>query len=74
MTGGQGALALTESAAGSTVLGAGQIRALVRPPAPLRVIAATEPELRAHRDMLALIAKTSGGRCLWPTAGDDPVA
>ena len=71
MTGGQGALALTEGA--SAVLGAGQIRALVRPPAPLRVIAATEPELRAHREMLALIAKTSGGRCLWPTAGDDPV-
>jgi DNA polymerase-3 subunit epsilon len=71
MTGGQGALALTEGV--SAVLGAGQIRALVRPPAPLRVIAATEPELRAHREMLALIAKTSGGRCLWPTAGDDPV-
>jgi DNA polymerase-3 subunit epsilon len=73
MTGGQGALALTESAAGSTVLVAGQIRALVRPPAPLRVVAATEPELRAHRDMLALIARTSGGRCLWPSAGEDPV-
>jgi len=73
MTGGQGALALTESVSGSTVVGAGQIRALVRPPAPLRVIAATEQELRAHRDMLALIAKTSGGRCLWPTAGEDPV-
>jgi DNA polymerase III subunit epsilon len=72
MTGGQGALALTEVSS-STILGAGQIRALVRPPAPLRVIAATEQELRAHRDMLALIAKTSGGRCLWPTAGEDPV-
>ncbi|HUA25676.1 MAG TPA: DNA polymerase III subunit epsilon, partial [Steroidobacteraceae bacterium] len=56
MTGGQGALALTEVSS-STILGVGQIRALVRPPAPLRVIAATEQELRAHRDMLALIAK-----------------
>src|SRR5512146_299039 len=73
MTGGQGALALTESAAGSAA-GASQIRALVRPPAPLRVICATEQELRAHRDMLALIARSSGGRCLWPTAGDEPVA
>ena len=74
MTGGQGALALTESAAGASAQGAGQVRALVRPPAPLRVVSATEQELRAHRDMLALIAKSSGGRCLWPAAGDDPVA
>ena len=73
MTGGQGALALTESISSATVLGAGQIRALVRPPAPLRVLAATEQELRAHRDMLALIAKTSGERRLWPSAGEDPV-
>ncbi|HUN71993.1 MAG TPA: DNA polymerase III subunit epsilon [Steroidobacteraceae bacterium] len=73
MTGGQGALALTESVSGSAVAGAGQIRALVRPPAPLRVIAASEQELRAHREMLALIAKASGGRCLWPTTGEDPV-
>jgi DNA polymerase-3 subunit epsilon len=73
MTGGQGALALTESVSSAT-LGVGQIRALVRPPAPLRVVSATEQELRVHRDMLALIAKSSGGRCLWPAAGDDPVA
>ncbi len=74
MTGGQGALALTESAARGGTLGTGQVRALVRPPAPLRVICATEQELRAHRDMLALIAKSSGGRCLWPASGDDPAA
>ena len=72
MTGGQSALALTESGSGAAALGAGQVRALVRPPAPLRVICATEQELRAHWDMLALIARSSGGRCLWPTAGDDP--
>ena len=72
MTGGQGALALTESAFGSGASAGGQVRALVRPPAPLRVILATEEELRAHRDMLAVIAKSSGGRCLWPAAGDDP--
>jgi DNA polymerase-3 subunit epsilon len=74
MTGGQGALALTESVSGSGSVGAGQIRALVRPPAPLRVVAATEQELRAHREMLALIAKSSGGRCIWPAAGDDAAA
>ena len=72
MTGGQGALALTESATGATVLAAGQIQALVRPSTPLKVIGASECELRAHRVMLALIAKSSGGRCLWPAAGDDP--
>jgi DNA polymerase-3 subunit epsilon len=72
MTGGQGALALTESAAGAAALEAGRVRALVRPPAPLRVLAATEEELRAHREMLALIAKSSGGRCLWPAAADEP--
>lgn len=71
MTGGQGALALTDGLAAAAA-GVGQIRALVRPPAPLRVISATEQELRAHRDMLALIASSSGGRCLWPAAGDDP--
>ncbi|MGH8171371.1 MAG: DNA polymerase III subunit epsilon [Steroidobacteraceae bacterium] len=74
MTGGQGALALTAGAAGAAALGSRQVRALVRPPAPLRVVAATEQELRAHRDMLVLIAKSSGGRCLWPAAGDDAAA
>ena len=74
MTGGQGALALTESAAGAAGPGGAQVRALVRPPAPLRVIGATDEELRAHRDMLALIAKSSGGRRLWPDAGDEPAS
>jgi DNA polymerase-3 subunit epsilon len=73
MTGGQGALALTESASNAAAAGTGQIRALVRPPAPLRVIAATEQERLAHRDMLALIAESSGGRCLWPAAADAPI-
>ncbi|MGA7539170.1 MAG: DNA polymerase III subunit epsilon [Steroidobacteraceae bacterium] len=71
MTGGQAALALTESVPGGATAQASQIRALVRPPAPLRVIGATEQELRAHRDMLALIGKSSGGQCLWPAAGDE---
>ena len=71
MTGGQGALALSESGSAAGPGGA-QVRALVRPPAPLRVIGATDEELGAHRDMLALIAKSSGGRCLWPAADEDP--
>lgn len=72
MTGGQGALALSEGAAGSGAAGTGQVRALIRPPAPLRVIAATGPEEAAHREMLAVVAKSSGGRCLWPESGDEP--
>jgi DNA polymerase III subunit epsilon len=74
MTGGQGMLALSEGVPGAAALEAGQIRALVRPSAPLRVIGAGEEELRAHRDMLAVIAKASGNRCLWPATGDEPVS
>ncbi len=74
MTGGQATLALAESAAGAAARGNGRVRALVRPSAPRRVLSASEEELRAHRDMLALIAKSSGGRCLWPAAGEEPAA
>src|SRR5579862_9053982 len=53
MTGGQGALALTESLAqGVSADGARGIRALVRPAVPLRVIIATEEEVAAHVAML----------------------
>lgn len=67
MTGGQGALALAETAAsGSAAEGGRTVRALLRPPVPLVVISATEQELIAHGAMLAVIAKASGGKCLWP--------
>jgi DNA polymerase III subunit epsilon len=66
MTGGQGALALTASAASTGVDSGNLIRALVRPSVPLRIIAATEEELAAHVAMLSIISKASGGRCLWP--------
>jgi DNA polymerase-3 subunit epsilon len=67
MTGGQGALALTETAASAgSSEGARTVRALVRPSVPLRVVAATEQEIAAHVAMLGIIAKASGGRCLWP--------
>ena len=69
MTGGQAALALAEStASGGTAEGNRTIRALVRPSVPLVVISATEAELVAHNAMLAVIAKASGGKCLWPLA------
>jgi DNA polymerase-3 subunit epsilon len=67
MTGGQGALALVETAAsGNAADGGRAVRALVRPSVPLVVIAATEQELAAHAVMLAVINKASGGKCLWP--------
>ena len=69
MTGGQGALALVETAAsGNAADGGRAVRALVRPSVPLVVIAATEEELAAHAVMLAVINKASGGKCLWPPA------
>jgi len=37
--------------------------------APLRIVTATEEEMRAHESMLIIIAKASGGRCLWQPAG-----
>jgi DNA polymerase III subunit epsilon len=66
MTGGQVGLALGElsgSARGGEA--GGQIRALLRPSTPLRVIEATAEELSRHDAMLAVIGKASGGKCLW---------
>jgi DNA polymerase-3 subunit epsilon len=74
MTGGQGALALTEAA--SPVLAAEGLRAarvLVRAGLDLIVLPASDEETRAHESMLALIARASGGRCLWPL-GDPALA
>ncbi len=67
MTGGQGALALGQvSGAARPSEASVSVRALVRPPMPLRVIVATEEELHAHDAFLDLIAKASrSGACLW---------
>jgi DNA polymerase III subunit epsilon len=75
MTGGQGALALSETAASAAraANGGPAVRALVRTSVPLRVVTATEEETRAHESMLTIIAKASGGRCLWQPAAA-PVA
>jgi len=74
MTGGQGALALSEvGISGRGIEGIRAVRALVRPSVPLMVIAATDEERAAHAAMLAIIAKASGGRCLW-SSWDSAVA
>ncbi|HEY2590659.1 MAG TPA: DNA polymerase III subunit epsilon, partial [Steroidobacteraceae bacterium] len=64
MTGGQGALALGESAGPARATEARTIRVVVRPPTPLRVIEATEEESRVHEAFLDLIAKKTG-LCVW---------
>ena len=69
MTGGQGALALTEAgSAMRTADGARPARVLVRTGLALLVLPASDEEARAHESLLALIARVSGGRCLWPAA------
>lgn len=69
MTGGQGALALTEAASPMrTAEGVRPVRALVRTGLELLVLLASEEEARAHESMLSLITRASGGRCLWPLA------
>ena len=65
MTGGQAALALGDAPSVRSSDGARLVRALVRPPVPLRIVVASEEELQAHELMLGIIAKASGGRCLW---------
>ena len=41
------------------------VRALVRPQVPLRVVQASEDEIRAHESFLEIIAKASSGKCVW---------
>ena len=66
MTGGQVGLALSESTTSSRTASEGQAApALIRTGAPLIVVMATEEEARAHESMLTIIAKASGGKCLW---------
>src|SRR5579863_10036563 len=69
MTGGQGALALMEAVGAMRAAeGARPARMLVRTGITLLVVPATDEETHAHESMLALIARASGGRCLWPLA------
>jgi len=69
MTGGQAVLALLDSdLAARTIDGARAVRVPVRAVVPLVVCVANAEELLAHEAMLAMIAKASGGRCLWAGA------
>ncbi|HLY52242.1 MAG TPA: DNA polymerase III subunit epsilon [Steroidobacteraceae bacterium] len=68
MTGGQSALALAEADGAPRLSdGPGSLRPLIRT-VPLPVLEPTDEETRAHESLLALIARSSGGRCLWPAA------
>lgn len=75
MTGGQGALALGEAkAAPAGAAAAAAVRVLVPGGVQLRVIAASAEELAAHEQLLALLDKASGGRCLWRAAPETATA
>ncbi len=66
MTGGQGALALMDADVSSRAADAARAtRVPLRITVALPVTLATAEELRAHDAMLAMIAKASGGRCVW---------
>ena len=69
MTGGQVGLALTETSTSTLAANSAEpMRALVRTAVPLVVVMATEEEADAHEAMLKIIAKASGGKCLWQPA------
>ena len=68
MTGGQSALALDEATRSAGLL------AVAAPPVarsggPLRVIEPTAEECAAHDQLMAIVAKASGGRVVWPAEG-----
>jgi DNA polymerase III subunit epsilon len=65
MTGGQVTLALDEGLLAAHVAEGSAVRALVRPQVPLRVVQASEDEIRAHESFLEIIAKASSGKCVW---------
>lgn len=67
MTGGQAALELSAKEPGAATRAARPARRT----APLKVLAATEEELRVHAQLLRVIREASGGRCLW---GEPPAA
>jgi DNA polymerase-3 subunit epsilon len=74
MTGGQVGLALSESTSSTNAANDRPVHALVRTALPLCVVMATEEEARAHESMLTIIAKASGGKCLWQPAAAEAAA
>jgi DNA polymerase-3 subunit epsilon len=65
MTGGQSSLALDESARERGAARESALPAMLRPAEPLVVIHASADEEAAHEELRALLAKSSGGRCVW---------
>lgn len=66
MTGGQSLLALDESARERTAAArSSPVPAMQRPSEPLVIIRASVAETEAHAELLALLARSSGGRCVW---------
>jgi DNA polymerase-3 subunit epsilon len=65
MTGGQSLLALDESARERAAARAHSAPQSVRPSEPLVVVHASAAERADHAELCALLAQSSGGRCLW---------
>jgi len=74
MTGGQSLLALDESARDGASERFGIVVPMPRPMEPLVVVRASTEESAAHAELLALIAKSSGGRCVWNLLEPAPAA
>ncbi len=67
MTGGQSSLALDEGPRERSAARDSAVAKLQRPDQPLPVIRASEEEQAAHAELRSLLAKSSGGRCVWNT-------
>jgi DNA polymerase III subunit epsilon len=67
MSGGQSLLALGESAREHAAASTAELATMARPAEPLVVIRASAAECAAHAELLALLTKSSGGRCVWST-------
>lgn len=65
MTGGQVSLNLAQTDGAENAAGQTGIRRLSAQRPPLKVVTASDAELQAHRDRLAIVLK-KGGSCLWP--------
>ncbi len=67
MTGGQSLLALEQEASSQIRVDGAEtaFAPLARPLEPLRVVTASAEELLAHAELLKVLQKASGGRCLW---------
>jgi DNA polymerase-3 subunit epsilon len=72
MTGGQSSLMLDATGPVGTLESGTTIRALVRPAVPLVVLSASRSELDSHAVLLEVIAKASGGRCVWKALASAP--